>query len=934
MTVFWIVVILAVVAYASEKRRQAKGALDLPPRVTALERQLAELRSIVEELRDTRRAPAPEPAPIPGPEPSRASEPYPSPTRPVPSAQQVPPVPASTHVPPRRARQKPAHATFDWARTLSSADLLGAKALAFAGGVVTLLGVVFFFVLAVNRGWIGPGMRVACGGLASAIVFGSGIWLRHRFGRTYSALAAAGTGIAGGYTTLLAAVSLYDMISKPVALVVAGAIASVGVAISLAWDEEIVAGFGLIGAMIVPATLVFQGGLQEIGTAFVAVVFAGAAVVSVRRGWWTVLRVAAVVSAPQALAQIADAGAPHPGIVTLAVVFWLLYVAAGLANQLEVGRTLATAPASFLVAGAVFAGVSAALIYDGVSRGIALLVIASVYIVVSAALYRRARESATLMWALGLTVGAVGVAQALSGSSLTYAWAAEAALLAWLSARVRDSRLRLPAFAYLGLALLHTLSVDASSDPLFRMLRHPAASAPAAVAVALAAIVFTRVDRSWTEPPLSGALMRQIEPLLQWLREREARIDATLVSLAAGLSAYAASLGVLELFQAVWPEDGIRTPFEWGQVAVTAMWSLAALLVLISARRGWQQALAFAWLGLAVVKALTFDQAALAQTPAGVSLLVVGTAALVAGLFRESAPSDELTPEGTVSIVLSLGLLLGGAIVLVPDHVGGSDGAGVVLVAAGALYSLLAAGAFLSERKRDLSTLLWLLGLGVAAIGADALLDGVWLVLAYTILAAGLAAISVLAPERRLQVASLVYIVLAALPTFATEAPLTHLVSARIHPGHGLPSLLLLIGALAVFAWALGWSERNRLTTIWITGALAVYTASLAILEAAQRLSPGTVNTDFQRGHTAVSAFWGILALVSLYVGLKRRTGLLRGGGFILFAVSLGKIFLFDLPSLSSAQRALSFLAVGAVLLLGGFFYQRLSSQFDDRAAI
>jgi uncharacterized membrane protein len=38
-----------------------------------------------------------------------------------------------------------------------------------------------------------------------------------------------------------------------------------------------------------------------------------------------------------------------------------------------------------------------------------------------------------------------------------------------------------------------------------------------------------------------------------------------------------------------------------------------------------------------------------------------------------------------------------------------------------------------------------------------------------------------------------------------------------------------------------------------------------------------------------------------------------------------------DLPSLSSVQRALSFLAVGAVLLLGGFFYQRLSAQFDER---
>ena len=72
---------------------------------------------------------------------------------------------------------------------------------------------------------------------------------------------------------------------------------------------------------------------------------------------------------------------------------------------------------------------------------------------------------------------------------------------------------------------------------------------------------------------------------------------------------------------------------------------------------------------------------------------------------------------------------------------------------------------------------------------------------------------------------------------------------------------------------------------------------------------------------------------MSLYVGLKRRRALLRGGGFVLFAVSLGKIFLLDLPSLSSAQRALSFLAVGAVLLLGGFFYQRLSAQYDERIA-
>jgi uncharacterized membrane protein len=178
-----------------------------------------------------------------------------------------------------------------------------------------------------------------------------------------------------------------------------------------------------------------------------------------------------------------------------------------------------------------------------------------------------------------------------------------------------------------------------------------------------------------------------------------------------------------------------------------------------------------------------------------------------------------------------------------------------------------------------------------------------------------------------------VYLVAAGGLTLALEAPPAQLVAERAHPGHGLASLILLVAAAAAFAWSLEWHPRYRLQAIWVAGALAVYGASLAILEAAQRLSPEGVHTDFQRGQTAVSAFWGALALISLYVGLKRRRGLLRGGGFILFAVSLGKIFLFDLPSLSSAQRALSFLAVGAVLLLGGFFYQRLSAQYDERIA-
>jgi len=58
---------------------------------------------------------------------------------------------------------------------------------------------------------------------------------------------------------------------------------------------------------------------------------------------------------------------------------------------------------------------------------------------------------------------------------------------------------------------------------------------------------------------------------------------------------------------------------------------------------------------------------------------------------------------------------------------------------------------------------------------------------------------------------------------------------------------------------------------------------------------------------------------------LRRRVQALQLGGFALFGVSLAKPFLYDLAFLSSVARAFSFLAVGGVLLLAGFFYQRLS---------
>jgi uncharacterized membrane protein len=155
--------------------------------------------------------------------------------------------------------------------------LLGARALALTGGVVSLLGIVFFFVLSVQRGWVGPVGRVSLGAIASALALGAGWWLRRRFGETFAATAAAGVGIAGAYATLLAAAARYDLVSDPVALALAALIAAVATATALMWSDQALAGLGLVGAILAPlAVAVGEDGLAATGVGFAVLMLAAA----------------------------------------------------------------------------------------------------------------------------------------------------------------------------------------------------------------------------------------------------------------------------------------------------------------------------------------------------------------------------------------------------------------------------------------------------------------------------------------------------------------------------------------------------------------------------------------------------------------------------------------------------------------------------------
>ncbi len=230
---------------------------------------------------------------------------------------------------------------------------------------------------------------------------------------------------------------------------------------------------------------------------------------------------------------------------------------------------------------------------------------------------------------------------------------------------------------------------------------------------------------------------------------------------------------------------------------------------------------------------------------------------------------------------------------------------------------------------RDLNTVVWATGI-VALLAAERLAVGDWPSTIFVVaLTAGVIAL-VAAPsgEPRLWLAG---VLIASIATAVTLAALTspdNFFRASESPGEALWVLIACVAALVVTAATVPteW-ESARLPLAAAAGIVALYAASLGILEIAERISGASVETDFERGHTAVSGFWALLGLGLLIAGLLRGSAFLRYGGLALFGLSLAKIFLYDLAELDSVARAFSFIFVGGLLLVGGFFLQRLSDR-------
>lgn len=162
----------------------------------------------------------------------------------------------------------------------------------------------------------------------------------------------------------------------------------------------------------------------------------------------------------------------------------------------------------------------------------------------------------------------------------------------------------------------------------------------------------------------------------------------------------------------------------------------------------------------------------------------------------------------------------------------------------------------------------------------------------------------------------------------ATAIPPDALVNGVPSAPEALGASVMLIAVAA--ATATFGSPTWRKPAAWTAIGLGIYTISFLIVDGFQggTETSGELSTEAQ-GQVIVSSLWALTGLGLVVAGLIRQHLSWRKAGLILLVLSLAKISLYDLASLSTAGRTISFILVGLVLLAAAFAYQWMNRRTE-----
>jgi uncharacterized membrane protein len=364
----------------------------------------------------------------------------------------------------------------------------------------------------------------------------------------------------------------------------------------------------------------------------------------------------------------------------------------------------------------------------------------------------------------------------------------------------------------------------------------------------------------------------------------------------------------------------------WLAVLAVAHVGIAAALL----RR---RALAPALGRLLIVIGVVIADVALALSTGGLPLLIVWSAAAsgFAWLARRTARGGADEALAGIGLGAHLALALVRALLAVPP---GTLGAGEQQLLPLLSVCVLAASCMGSAHLLGAARPAWrtaLNGLGLATVAyvTAGSLSGSVLVCAWALEALALTRIARDSGDVVARHGGFGFLGLAGLYALVAEAP----PDALIVGAPDLAGASLSLGVIAAVMFGMGrlYAPASRQRAYVLSGAAAtgVLLVSVALISAFQPSTGAASETLLdlgvrQQGQLLLSILWSVLGVAVLIVGLKRRLALLRSVALIGLMVTVAKVFLYDLSTLTSLYRVASFVVLGLLLLAGAFAYQRL----------
>jgi len=256
-----------------------------------------------------------------------------------------------------------------------------------------------------------------------------------------------------------------------------------------------------------------------------------------------------------------------------------------------------------------------------------------------------------------------------------------------------------------------------------------------------------------------------------------------------------------------------------------------------------------------------------------------------------------------------------------------------------AVHLLLGGAAIRFGVHREIGSLLVGGGIGLGSFGLANAFDGPTLVAVWSAMAAALAYMATrvdrgpapaLSDAQRLLIGAFGFLGLAILHMLVVEAPPVAIAEGVEDLGSSLVAIVCCAGA-ALACWYWGREiEPQAATVAGFVGATGfVYLGSVSIIDVIGDNAGGEAR---QIGQSWLSAFWTATGLGAVVWGMVRHSPKARLGGLALLAVAIAKVWTYDLSELEELARALSFVALGLLLLAGAFAYQRFRPEEEGES--